>query len=101
MHESYKADWQFRSTERNVNTFVPGTNVHCVVVSFPGMKVHGNETSIIRLLAVSTSFGARSFSVAAPKIWNFLPQSLHTCTSLDTFRRHLSANYCQQVFQST
>ena len=26
---------------------LPGTNVHCVVVSFPGTKVHGNETSII------------------------------------------------------
>jgi len=23
----------------------PGTNIHCVVVSFPGKKVHGNETS--------------------------------------------------------
>ena len=26
----------------------PGTNARCVVVSFPGTKVHGNETSIIR-----------------------------------------------------
>jgi len=24
----------------------PGTKVHCVVVSFAGTKVHGNETSI-------------------------------------------------------
>jgi len=37
---------------------------------------------------VRTSFGARSFSVAAPKIWNSLPPSLRTCTSPDTFRRH-------------
>ena len=50
---------------------------------------------------VRTSFGARSFSVVAPKIWNFLPLSLRTCTSPDTFRRHLKSHYCQQAFQST
>ena len=55
---------------------------------------------------VRTSFGARSFSVAAPKIWNSLPLSLRIrsyllCTSHDTFRLHLKTHYCQQAFQST
>ena len=44
---------------------------------------------------VRTSFGARSFSVAVPKIWHSLPLSLRTCTSPDTFRRHLKTHYCQ------
>jgi len=47
---------------------------------------------------VRTSFGARSFRVAAPKIWNSLPPSLRTCTSPDTSRRHLKTHYCQQAF---
>jgi len=38
---------------------------------------------------VRTSFGDRSFSVAAPKFWNFLLPALRTCTSPDTFRRRL------------
>ena len=46
-------------------------------------------------------FGSRSFSVAAAKIWNSLPSSLRTCTSPDTFRRHLKTHYCQHAFQST
>jgi len=50
---------------------------------------------------VRTSFGARSFSVAAPKIWNSLPPSLRTCTSPDTLRRHFKTHYCLQAFQST
>ena len=50
---------------------------------------------------VRTSFGSRSFSVAAPKIWNSLPLSLRICTSHDTFRRHLKTHYCQQAFHST
>jgi len=41
---------------------------------------------------VRTSSGSRSFSVAAPKIWNSLPLSLRTCTSPDTFRRHLKTH---------
>ena len=49
---------------------------------------------------VRTSFGSRSFSVAAPKIWNSLPLSLRTCTSPDTFRRHLKTHYCQRAFLS-
>ena len=59
-------------------------------------------TNILYLLPVPfarTSFGARSFSVAAPKIWNSLPPAFRMCTSPDTFRRHLKTHYFQQAFQ--
>ena len=59
------------------------------------------NTNLLSAPFVRTSFGARSFSVADPKIWNFLPLSLRTCTSPDTFRRHLKTHYCQRAFQST
>jgi len=42
---------------------------------------------------VATSFGSRSFSVAAPKIWNSLPPALRMCTSHDTFRHQLKTHY--------
>ena len=42
------------------------------------------STRLLSAPFVRTSFGARSFSVAAPKIWNSLPPSLRTCTGLDT-----------------
>ena len=58
-------------------------------------------TNLLSAPFVRTSFGSRSFSVAAHKIWNSLPPSLRTCTSPDTFRRHLKTHYCQQAFQST
>ena len=60
-----------------------------------------SNTNLLSAPFVRTSFGSRSFSAAAPKIWNFLPLSLRTCTSPDTFRRHLKTHYCQQAFQST
>ena len=60
-----------------------------------------SNTNLLSAPFVRTSFGARSFSVAAPKIWNSLPPSLRSCTSPDTFRRHLKTHTCQQTFQST
>jgi len=42
-----------------------------------------------------------SINKTDPKIWNSLPPSLRTCTSPDTFRRHLKTHYWQQAFQST
>jgi len=60
-----------------------------------------SNTNLLSAPFVHTSFGSRSFSIAAPKIWNSLPLSLRTCTSPDTFRRHLKTHYCQQAFQST
>ena len=42
---------------------------------------------------IDIDIGARSFSVVDPKIWNYLPLSLRTCTSPDTFRRHLKTHY--------
>jgi len=50
---------------------------------------------------VRTSFGSRSFSVAAPKIWNSLPPALRMCTSHDTFRHQLKTHYFQLAFQPT
>ena len=60
-----------------------------------------SNTNLLSAPSVRTSFGARSFSIAAPKIWNSLPLSLRTCTCPDTFRRHLKTHYCKQAFQST
>jgi len=55
-----------------------------------------SNTNLLSALFVHTSFG-----LAAPKICHSLPLSLRTCTSPDTFRRHLKTHYCQQAFQST
>jgi len=46
-----------------------------------------SNTNLLSTSFVRTSFGARSFSVAAPKIWNSLPPALRMRTSPHTFRR--------------
>ena len=60
-----------------------------------------SNTNLLSAPFVRTSFGSRSFRVAAPKIWNSLPLFLRTCTRPDTFCRHLKTHYCQQAFHFT
>ena len=60
-----------------------------------------SNTNLLCAPFVRTSFGSRSFSVAAPKIWNSLPPGLRMCTSHDTFRHQLKTHYFQQAFQPT
>jgi len=50
-------------------------------------------TNLLSAPFVRTSFGVRSFSVAAPKIWNSLALYLRTYTSPDIFRHHLKTHY--------
>ena len=84
--------------------------IHCSQLAYLCSSLHAcHSTRSLRLYItnllsapfVRTSFSSRSFSVAAPKMWNSLPLSLNTCTSPDTFRRHLKTHYCQQAFHST
>ena len=58
MHESYYR--QFRSGNETSTRSFPGTNIFTVVVSFPGTKVHGNETSIIQDLDKGIKYSDKS-----------------------------------------
>lgn len=43
-------------------------------------------------------FGDRSFSAAAPKLWNSLPAHVRDCTSLESFKRQLKTHFFVQVY---
>ena len=47
-----------------------------------------------------TTLGARSFSAAAPKLWNELPVELHQATSLDSFKFRLKTYLFKKYFYS-
>jgi len=44
-----------------------------------------------------TLIGSRAFSVAGPKAWNSLPQSLRDTTSTATFKRHLKTHLFNNI----
>ena len=47
-----------------------------------------------------TTLGARSFSAAAPKLWNELPLELRQATSLDSFKSQLKTYLFKKYFYS-
>ena len=44
------------------------------------------------------SYGGRAFSVAAPLLWNSLPQHVRDAESLDIFKRHLKTVLFKRAF---
>ena len=44
------------------------------------------------------NFGARSFRVAAPTVWNSLPADIHACTFYGSFTRQLKTFYFNNAF---
>jgi hypothetical protein len=40
-----------------------------------------------------TKFGERAFSVSGPAIWNSLPSSLRSASSINIFKSHLKTNF--------
>ena len=47
-----------------------------------------------------TTLGARSFSAAAPKLWNELPVELRQATSLNSFKSRLKTYLFKKYFYS-
>jgi hypothetical protein len=45
-----------------------------------------------------TEFGKRTFIVAAPPVWNELPESLRQCRNLTTFKKHLKTCLFNEAF---
>ena len=63
---------------------------------------NGLRSDNTKLLVIPNSnlktYGDRSFSVAGPKLWNILPQSLRTCKSLEMFKSQLKTLLFKEAF---
>ena len=51
----------------------------------PSRKLRSSDTNLLVIPDIRTSIGRRSFSFAAPTVWNSLPQSLRSCSNLTSF----------------
>ena len=51
----------------------------------PSRTLRSAELHLLRVPDIRSSAGRRSFSYAAPELWNSMPLSLRTCSSLSSF----------------
>ena len=47
----------------------------------------------------SVTYGDRSFSIAAPQLWNKLPDSLKCASSVECFKRALKTHIFKEIYQ--
>ena len=66
------------------------SNTVSLVSDDPGRRRLRSATSTdYHVPRTRTTFGDRAFSIAGPKAWNNLPQSVRSADSLDSFKRKL------------
>ena len=66
------------------------SNTVSLVSDDPGRRRLRSATSTdYHVQRTRTKFGDRAFSIAGPKAWNNLPQSVRSADSLDSFKRKL------------
>ena len=64
----------------------------------PTRALRSIDAKLLVVPAHKTNFGSRAFRIAAPTIWNSLPQDIRDCLSLPSFCNHLKTFYFQSAF---
>ena len=64
----------------------------------PTRSLRSSSMNLFREPRSSHSWGDRSFSCAAPRLWNKLPARLQSSPSLPQFKEHLKTHLFNQAF---
>ena len=59
----------------------------------PSRSTRSSASHLLSVPRHNLSFGARTFRVAAPKIWNSIPLHIRQSQTYSSFRRHLKTHY--------
>ena len=58
----------------------------------PSRNLRSSGTNLLSVPDIRSEIGRRSFSYAAPKLWNSLPPDLRSCTCISTFQGKLKTH---------
>ena len=89
---------------RCINGIAPVYLSELVNLHVPGRSGHRSECDALKLVVHRyrlKRYGERSFLASAPVIWNALPLSLRSCTSLLSFRKNLKTYLFKKAFDLT
>jgi len=59
----------------------------------PGRSLRSSQSNLLCVPSYKLNFGARSFRVVAPTVWNSLPADVRACTFYDSFTRQLKTYF--------
>ena len=55
---------------------------------------------MLKGISKKKTLGDRAFAVAAPRLWNCLPEELRSKSDIEVFKRHLKAHFFTKVFST-
>ena len=64
----------------------------------PSRNLHSSNMSLLKEPTSKRTWGDRSFSVAAPRLWNHLPTKVKSCHSITIFKSLLKTHLMSQFF---
>lgn len=66
----------------------------------PSRTLRSNQGPILSVPRVKTKMGSRAFAFSAPDLWNHLPLSVRSSSSIAVFKKHLKTHLFGVVFPS-
>lgn len=85
-------------TFKTQNSAAPGYLSSLVSNYTPTRTLRSSSQNFLTAPRVKTVFGSRGFRVAAPTVWNSLPDFLTSSNNIETFKRRLKTFYFTSVF---
>ena len=77
---------------KSVNNIAPIYISELLKVYTPSRNLHSSNMSLLKEPTSKRTWGDRSFSVAAPRLWNHLPTKLKSCHSITRFKSLLKTH---------
>ena len=84
---------------KSVNNIAPIYISELLKVYTPSRNLRSSNMSLLKEPTSKRTWGDRSFSVAAPRLWNHLPTKVKSCHSITRFKSLLKTHLMSQFFK--
>ena len=88
-------------TFKSLHAIAPSYLSSLVRPYVPSRALRSSSTHQLCVPHVSTVFGSRGFRSAGPTIWNSLPLSVTSCSTIHTFKKQLKTHMFASAFPSS
>ena len=88
-------------TFKSLHTIAPSYLSSLVRPYVPSLALRYSSAHQLCVPHVSTVFGSRGFKSASPTIWNPLPLSVTSCSTIHTFKKQLKTHLFASAFPSS
>ena len=84
---------------KSVNNIAPIYISELLMVYTPSRNLRSSNMSLLKEPTSKRTWGDRSFSVAAPRLWNHLPTKVKSCHSITRFKSLLKTHLMSQFLK--